>query len=127
MGVILVPCGFSKHVLFRERMKRWFWGYLWMGEPKKTPSLKSVAHPAIMKLGTVILYLKRSKKNINHMTHYFSSVDISIFSPEISKYCYIKKYIIYTPFNLFCIFKDLFNRHFLNFDDVSKSGYSSPS
>ena len=29
---------------------------------------------------------------MNHVTHPFASADISIFSPEISKFCYIKKY-----------------------------------
>ena len=29
---------------------------------------------------------------MNHMTHPLSSVDIRIFSPEISKFCYINKY-----------------------------------
>ena len=29
---------------------------------------------------------------MNHVTHPLSSTDISIFSPEISKFCYIKKY-----------------------------------
>ena len=29
---------------------------------------------------------------MNHMMHLLNSADISIFSPEISKFCYIKKY-----------------------------------
>ena len=29
---------------------------------------------------------------MNHVTHDLSSADISIFSPEISKFCYIRKY-----------------------------------
>ena len=29
---------------------------------------------------------------MNHVTHTLSSANISIFSPEISKFCYIKKY-----------------------------------
>ena len=29
---------------------------------------------------------------MNHVTHPLSSADISIFLPEISKFCYIKKY-----------------------------------
>ena len=35
---------------------------------------------------------KEVPKNINHVTHSLSSADISIFSPEISKLCYIKKH-----------------------------------
>ena len=60
------------------------------GVEKRLP-LPKICHtyPAIMKLGTVITYLK---KNINHVTHPLSSADISIFSPEFSKFCYIKKY-----------------------------------
>ena len=30
---------------------------------------------------------------MNHVTHLMSPADISNFSPEISKYCYIKKYM----------------------------------
>ena len=30
---------------------------------------------------------------MNHLTNYLSSADTSTFSPEISKFCYIKKYI----------------------------------
>ena len=35
---------------------------------------------------------KEDVKNINHVTHRISSADISSFSPEISKFCYVKKY-----------------------------------
>ena len=35
--------------------------------------------------------LGRSKKCINHVTHPLGSADISTFSPEIIKFCYIKK------------------------------------
>ena len=30
---------------------------------------------------------------MNHVTHALSSADVSNFSPKISKFCYIKKYI----------------------------------
>ena len=49
-------------------------------------------YPTMMKLGTVIPYLRKIKK-INHMTHSLISADISNFSLEISKFCYIKKYM----------------------------------
>ena len=54
----------------------------------------------MMKLGTVIPYLKGSQKYINHVTQPLSSADISISSPEINKFCYIKKYrfLILLPF-----------------------------
>ena len=58
-----------------------------------TPSLKSVAH--ILQwwnLAQLYLTQRRSKKYMNHVTHPLSSAGISIFSPEISKFCYIKKY-----------------------------------
>ena len=44
----------------------------------------------MMKLGTIIPYLKKNLKLLNHVTHHLSSADISIFSPKISKFCYIK-------------------------------------
>ena len=47
-------------------------------------------YPTMMKLRPVIPYLKKVKK-IHHMTHPLSSAD-SIFSPEISNFCYMKKY-----------------------------------
>ena len=37
------------------------------------------------------LHKEDPKKSINHVTRPLSSVDI-IFSPEIKKFCYIKKY-----------------------------------
>ena len=43
-------------------------------------------YPTMMKLGTVIPYLRKMQKCINHVTHSSSSADISIFSPEISKF-----------------------------------------
>ena len=49
-------------------------------------------YPTMMKLGTVIPYLKKKKKYTNHVTHPQTSADISIFSMEISKFYYIKKY-----------------------------------
>ena len=49
-------------------------------------------YPTMMKFGTVISYLKKIQKYTNHVTHALSSTDISIFSPEITKFCYIKKY-----------------------------------
>ena len=49
-------------------------------------------YPTMMKLGTLIPYLKKIQKYLNHVTHHLSSADISIFLPEISKFWYIKKY-----------------------------------
>ena len=49
-------------------------------------------YSAIMKLGTIIIHLKKIKRCMNHVTYPLSSADISIFSPKISKFCYIKKH-----------------------------------
>ena len=55
-----------------------------------TPSLKSVTN-ILQKWNLAQLYLKEdSKKYMNLVSHPLSSADISIFSPEISKFCYIK-------------------------------------
>ena len=61
------------------------------GGGKNTP-LPKICHtyPKVMKFGTVITYLKKIKKHMNNVTNPLSSADISIFSPEISKLCYIR-------------------------------------
>ena len=63
----------------------------WRGA-KRPPSLKSVTHILQWNLAQLYLTLRTSKKNMNHVTCALSSADISIFSPEISRFCYIKKY-----------------------------------
>ena len=57
-------------------------------------ALPKICHtyPTMMKLGTVIPYLKKTLY-INHVTHPLSSADMSNFSLEISKFCYAKKYM----------------------------------
>ena len=63
------------------------------GGGRKALSLKSVTHILQWEnLAQLYLTQRRSKKYMNHVTHPLSSADISIFSPEISKFCYIKKY-----------------------------------
>ena len=69
---------------------------------------------------------------MNHLTHPLISANISIFSPEISKSCYIKNtdidciwYIIFNSFNFSWVFKDCLNKHARNFDDVTEIGYAS--
>ena len=63
------------------------------GRAKRSPLPKiCCTYPTLMKLGTVIPYPKKIQKYMNHVTQPLSSADISIFSPEISKFCYIKKY-----------------------------------
>ena len=46
----------------------------------------------MMKLGTVIPYLKKIQKIYESHDTSLSSADVSIFLLEISKVCYIKKY-----------------------------------
>ena len=66
----------------------------WLGgDQKGSPFLIYVLH--ILQwwhLAELYLIQRRSKKYINHLTGLLSSADISIFSPEISKFCYTKKY-----------------------------------
>ena len=71
-----------------------FRGCSQMGGPKRPP-IPKICHtyPTMMKLGTVIPYLKEIQKYMNHVTHPLSSADISNFLPEISKFYYIKKYM----------------------------------
>ena len=56
--------------------------------------LPTIGHryATMMKLGTVIPYLKKIEKYMNHVTHPLSSADISIFSPGVSEFSYIKNY-----------------------------------
>ena len=63
-----------------------FWGSSRIGERCKKAPLPKICHtyPTMMKLD--------EKEYTNHATHPLSSVDISIFSAEISKFYYIKKY-----------------------------------
>ena len=70
-----------------------FSGLLVDGVVEKAPSIKSVTH--ILQwwnLAELYLSQRRFKKYMNHVTNSLRSADISIFSPEISKFCYIKKF-----------------------------------
>ena len=63
------------------------------GRPKRSPLPKTRhTYPKMMKLTQWHLTQRRSKKYMNHVTHLLSYADISIFSLEISKFSYIKKY-----------------------------------
>ena len=57
------------------------------GGGAKRALLPNICHtyPTVMKLGTVIVH-------VNHVTNPFISADISIFSSEISKFCYIREF-----------------------------------
>ena len=103
---------------------------------KRPLSLKSVTH--ILQWWNLVqlcLTWSRSTKCMNCVTSYLSSADIRVFltgNQRILPYQEIQtKFafcnIISKSFNFFWIFKDCFNIHGYNFDDVSKNGYSGPS
>ena len=77
-------------ILFRMGFFRAAHGW---GRPKRSP-LPKIRHtyPTMMKVGTVIPYPKKIQKMYEPRDKPLISADISIFSPEISKFCYIKKY-----------------------------------
>ena len=65
------------------------------------------------------------------MTHPLSFADISIFSTEINKFCYIKKYRhrlhFGTQFLVLLTFFEFFNKYGYKFVDFRKNDYSRPS
>ena len=70
-----------------------FWtAHEWEGAKKKT--LLKICHTdfTMMILGATVSHLKKIQRYMNHSTHPLSSSGISIFTPEISKFCSIKKY-----------------------------------
>ena len=67
--------------------------YEWVGQKGPLPKICHT-YPTNMKFDTIIPYVKKIKKKyMNHVTQPLSSADISIFSLEITKFCYIRKYI----------------------------------
>ena len=88
-------CNFLVEMLtFNPIQHGHFRGYWRMGGGPKRPPLPRICHtyPTMMKLGTIIPYLKKIQKLYQSRDTPLSSADISIFSREISKFCYIKKY-----------------------------------
>ena len=77
------------------------------GGVKRPPSLKSITHILQWWILAVIPYLKKIQQIYESRDTPLSSADISIFSPEVSKSCYIKKYR-YRLHNFFWVFKDFF-------------------
>ena len=89
-------------------------------------------YPAIMKLGTVIPYLKKIQKiyeshhaPLDFCWHqfFFTKNQQILLHQEIQieiAYWYINFYFS----NLFWIFKNFFNKHDSSFDDVSENGFS---
>ena len=71
-----------------------FSGMLTDGGGAKRPPISKICHtyPTMMKLATVIPYPKRIQKIYESRDTPTDVSDVSIFSPQISKFCYIKKY-----------------------------------
>ena len=66
-----------------------------MGWGAKRPPIPKICYtyPTIMKLSILLPQLKNtSKKDVNQVTRPLSSANISIFSPRIGKFWFIKKY-----------------------------------
>ena len=87
---------------------------------------------AMMKLHTDIPYLKKIQKIYYSRKNPLNSADISIFSSEIGKLCYIKKYRCRLHFDTlflillrFFVSRRCFNKHGYNFD-VSRGGFFPP-
>ena len=84
-------CKFKANILALFRMDLFGATHGW-GRGKKEPSLKSVTRILPWwNLAQLYLTKRWSKKHINHVTHSLSFADVSIFSPEISNFCCIKK------------------------------------
>ena len=62
------------------------------GVGKKTPSLNLPHISHNDETWHSYILRKEDPKNIFHVTHPLSSANVSIFSPEISNFCYIKKF-----------------------------------
>ena len=76
------------------------------GGGKKAPSLHISHNDETWRSYTLP---KRFKKHVNHVTCTLNSAEISIFSPEISNFFYIKKYRYRLHFNTeFLIFSTVF-------------------
>ena len=62
-------------------------GAKWLPLPKIC-----ITYPTMIKLGTVLTYLKKIQKNMNYVIHPLISAETSIFLPEIGIFRYINKY-----------------------------------
>ena len=97
----------------------------WGGGKKPPPHLLlKICHtyPAVMKLGTVIPYLKNIQKI--YESHDTPQQILLYQKMQISIAFY---YIISNSFSFSWVFKDLFVKPGYNFDDVSKNGYPRSS
>ena len=102
---------------------------------KKSPLPKICStYPKMMKLGTVIPYLKKIQKIYESRGTPPEFCWHQYFSPEISKCYYIKNYRYRLHLDTFLFLltfleslKICFNKNGYSFDVVSKSGYPRPS
>ena len=78
--------------LTQFRLGLFMGAYRWEDQNNPLPKIFHT-YPTMMKLFTVISYLKKiKKKHISHVKHHLNFAYISIFLPEISNFCYVKKY-----------------------------------
>ena len=66
---------------------------------------------------------------MNHVTHPLRSADIIIFHRKLANFAISENtdtdcILVHNSFNFFWVFKDFFNKHGQNFDNVSEIGYS---
>ena len=99
------------------------------------PFLKYVTYPTMMKLGTVIPYLKKIQKiyeshdtppELYWLQHFFTGNQQILIYQEIQIYIAFW-YIISSSFNFFWVFKGFFNKSGYNVDDIRKNGHPRPS
>ena len=97
------------------------------GGTKNVP-LPKICHTyhAVMKLGTVMHYLKKVQKYLSHVTHPLSCGDTSFFHRKSENFAASENtdiglfwYIISDLYNFFLSLKRFFNKHGYNVDDVS--------
>ena len=116
-----------------------FWGCSRMGEERGAfwPLLPKICdtYPTMMKLGTVILYLRKILKiyKSRHTSfefcwnqHFFTGNHKILLHQEIQIQIGFG-YIISNSFNFSWVFNNCFNKHGYNFDDVSRNDYCRPS
>ena len=129
-----------------SELKDWYWLSSWLYLSRylnfvmrgknltKPPSLKSVTHPPMMKLGSYTLPKKIQKLYESRGTtlEFCWHQDFVTGNQQILPYQEIQ---ILIPFrstisnstNFSRVFKHCFNKHGHNFNDVNKNGYPRPS
>ena len=120
------------HTAFNTIQDGIFLGYSRMGAPL-LPKIRHT-YPTMMKLGTVIPYLRKTQKMYKSRDtslefcqhqHFFIRNQEILLHQEIQVQIGFS-YIIYNSFTFSLVFNNCFNKHGYNFDDVSKND-SRPS